>query len=172
MDAPGKWFERKFELGLPNELLPMIVERLRGTPLRLEERLYEVSHRRLVAKHGAAWSLQEQAGHLLDLEELWLERMLDFRLGAATLRPADLQNTKTNDALHNTQELKRILTDFRAARHHLVDTIEHCQTEVLNRTSLHPRLHQPMRVVDHAFFVAEHDDHHLAVITHLLHRHD
>ena len=36
------------------------------------------------------------------------------------------------------------------------------------RTALHPRLGLPMRAVDHAFFVAEHDDHHLARITELL----
>jgi hypothetical protein len=29
---------------------------------------------------------------------------------------------------------------------------------------LHPRLKQPMRLVDHLYFVAEHDDHHLARI--------
>jgi hypothetical protein len=28
-----------------------------------------------------------------------------------------------------------------------------------SRTSLHPRLQQPMRMIDHAYFVAEHDDH-------------
>jgi hypothetical protein len=32
---------------------------------------------------------------------------------------------------------------------------------------VHPRLQQPMRVVDMAFFVAEHDDHHLARMTQL-----
>ena len=31
----------------------------------------------------------------------------------------------------------------------------------------HPRLGTPMRLIDLAFFVAEHDDHHLAQITHL-----
>jgi hypothetical protein len=35
-------------------------------------------------------------------------------------------------------------------------------------SSLHPRLQQPMRLIDHALFVAEHDDHHLARITELL----
>jgi hypothetical protein len=29
---------------------------------------------------------------------------------------------------------------------------------------LHPRLKQPMRLVDHLYFVAEHDDYHLARI--------
>jgi hypothetical protein len=31
------------------------------------------------------------------------------------------------------------------------------------RTLLRPRLKTPMRLVDHLFFVAEHDDHHLAI---------
>ena len=37
----------------------------------------------------------------------------------------------------------------------------------LARTSLHPRLRQPMSVVDLCFFVAEHDDHHLRTIDEL-----
>jgi hypothetical protein len=32
----------------------------------------------------------------------------------------------------------------------------------------HPRLKTPMRLVDHLYFVAEHDDHHLARIRELL----
>jgi hypothetical protein len=32
---------------------------------------------------------------------------------------------------------------------------------------VHPRLGTPMRLVDMMFFVAEHDDHHLATITEL-----
>jgi hypothetical protein len=37
----------------------------------------------------------------------------------------------------------------------------------LQLTAHHPRLEQPMTVVDLCFFVAEHDDHHLAAITSL-----
>ena len=33
------------------------------------------------------------------------------------------------------------------------------------RTALHPRLETPMRMMDLFYFVAEHDDHHLARIT-------
>jgi hypothetical protein len=36
------------------------------------------------------------------------------------------------------------------------------------RSALHPRLKTPMRLLDLAFFVAEHDDHHLATISELL----
>ncbi|MFN8372037.1 MAG: hypothetical protein U0694_04075 [Anaerolineae bacterium] len=35
------------------------------------------------------------------------------------------------------------------------------------RASKHPRLLQPMTLVDHIYFVAEHDDHHLAQVTRL-----
>jgi len=40
----------------------------------------------------------------------------------------------------------------------------------MERTALHPRLQQPMRVLDMAFFTAEHDDHHLARMTELSRR--
>ena len=40
--------------------------------------------------------------------------------------------------------------------------------EALVLTSLHPRLNQPMRLVDSLFFVAEHDDHHISAISNLL----
>jgi hypothetical protein len=39
---------------------------------------------------------------------------------------------------------------------------------VAGRTMLHPRLKQTMRLVDHLYFVAEHDDHHLAHILELV----
>jgi hypothetical protein len=36
------------------------------------------------------------------------------------------------------------------------------------RELLHPRLKMPMRAIDHLYFVAEHDDHHLAHIERLV----
>jgi hypothetical protein len=35
------------------------------------------------------------------------------------------------------------------------------------RTALHPRLNQKIRVIDLVFFIAEHDDHHLARVSDL-----
>jgi hypothetical protein len=40
--------------------------------------------------------------------------------------------------------------------------------EQIVRTAVHPRLQMPMRLVDWAYFVAEHDDHHLARIRELI----
>jgi hypothetical protein len=42
--------------------------------------------------------------------------------------------------------------------------LDQMEPALFSRTMLHPRLKQPMRLVDHLYFVAEHDDHHLAHI--------
>ncbi len=162
------WFERVFTLDLPAWMLDDVVERLRGTPARLEERLRDASPALLTRRDGEHWSIQENAGHLLDLEELWLGRVDDFAERRQWLRAADLTNRRTHEAGHNARALEEILAEFRAARARLVARLEALSAAERERTALHPRLGTPMRPVDHAFFVAEHDDHHLARITELL----
>ena len=162
------WFERKFEFTFPIEQYPNLCVRLRGTPAHLEELLRGVPHDILVRKPGEKWSAQEHAGHLLDLEPLWMARVEDFLCDGDTLTVADLNNRKTYEANHNGSELARILAAFREARTHLVDRVWKSQSFLFARTLLHPRLKQPMRLVDHLYFVAEHDDHHLARIWELV----
>jgi uncharacterized damage-inducible protein DinB len=168
MGTRRTWFDRRFELGLPEEALPDILERLRGTPARLEERLLGVSASLLTARSGQSWSIQENVGHMLDLESLWLARIHNFLEGATELRATDLENRRTWDAKHNGESAAALLADFRSARAALVTQFEQLSSSQLRATSLHPRLRQPMTVTDHAFFVAEHDDHHLARISELL----
>jgi len=158
------WFERKFDFTFPVEQYPNLCVRLRGTPARLEEILHSVSREVLVGKSGSKWSVQEHAGHLLDLESLWMARVDDFLTDGNTLTVADLSNRKTHEANHNTRELKEILAEFRKARLRLVDRVGEFDPTLFARSMLHPRLKQPMRLVDHLYFVAEHDDHHLARI--------
>ncbi len=50
----------------------------------------------------------------------------------------------------------------------VVEVLEGVDERRLGHTARHPRLGVPMNLVDHAFFVAEHDDYHLARITELL----
>jgi uncharacterized damage-inducible protein DinB len=158
------WFERKFEFTFPVEQYPNLCVRLRGTPARLEEMLRDASRDVLVAKPEGKWSAQEHAGHLLDLESLWSARVEDFLAAGDTLTVADLSNRKTHEANHNARDLTDILVGFRAARAHLINRISELQPSLFARSKLHPRLKQPMRLVDHLYFVAEHDDHHLARI--------
>lgn len=164
------WFQRKFEFTFPAEQLPSICVRLRGTPARLEEVLRDVSPEALLRKPGNKWSVQEHAGHLLDLEPLWMARIDDFLADKETLTVADLSNRKTHEANHNGRQIAGILSEFRSERLQLLSRLEKIQTAVFVRTKLHPRLKQPMRLVDHLYFVAEHDDHHLATIWAMIER--
>jgi len=160
-----EWFKRRFTFDLPVWMFPNILERLRGTPGRIEERVASINTERLINKSGIKWSIQENIGHLLDLEPLWYGRVDDMLVGVPEMRPADLKNTKTHEANHNSKHLPEILSDFREARIKLVSRLEVLDERAVQRYSLHPRLKTKMRIIDLAFFVAEHDDHHLAAIT-------
>src|SRR5579875_3751024 len=105
MSKVPAWFERGFGSGYPVGLLPNLLSRLRGTPARLEEVLRGRSHEVLSAKPEGKWSAQENGGHLLVLEPLWLARVEDFVAGSEQLTPTDLQNRRTFDADFNRQEL-------------------------------------------------------------------
>ena len=162
------WFERKFEFSFPVELHPNLCARLRGTPARLEEALRGRSREILIRKPQEKWSAQEHAGHLLDLEPLWLARVDDYAAGAVQLTVTDLQNRKTDEAKHNARPLEQILSQFRAARGRLLKHVDQLDASLFDRAIPHPRLKTPMRLVDHLYFVAEHDDHHLARIWELV----
>ena len=162
-----RWTDRTFQFTMPVELFPTVAERLRGTPARLEEKVRSLSPAVLTRRDGEAWSMQEHLGHLLDLDELHLGRLDDYLAGAESLRAADMQNKKTHDADHNRREVKHLLQDFRRERRRLVERIESFSLDQLKRSAVHPRLRLPMRAFDMAWFVAEHDDHHLARMTEL-----
>lgn len=168
MTAVPAWFERKFEFTFPSEQFPNLCIRLRGTPGRLEEILTNKAIGRLQSKPEGKWSAQEHAGHLADMEPLWDARVHDFLADGQTLTVADLSNRKTHEANHNGRALSEILTEFRGARMTLCDRLNLLPAESYTRALIHPRLQQPMRLVDHLYFVAEHDDHHLAQIWELV----
>jgi uncharacterized damage-inducible protein DinB len=164
MSQVAVWFERKFEFSFPVELFPNLLVRLRGTPARLEEVLRGRSRDVLIGKPQGKWSAQENAGHLLDLEPLWLARVEDYVAASAHLTVTDLQNRKTDETNHNARPLETILAGFRSARAKLLNRAGELDSSLFSQAIPHPRLKTPMRLADHLYFVAEHDDHHLARI--------
>lgn len=114
------------------------------------------------------WSVKEHLGHLSDLEELWWKRLQDFLDGKEVLTVADLNNTKTEEARHNEKTLEGLMQAFVVERQRILETIYGFDRGTLGLTSVHPRLQQPMRLIDSLYFVAEHDDHHIAKISGLL----
>jgi hypothetical protein len=164
---PESWFEKQFVFYYPVGALPALLERLRGTPVRLESLVSRFPREILTRRLGDEWSIQEHVGHLYDLEELHDGRLDDYDAGLETLRAADVTNAKTYQADHNSRNLGDLLEVFRETRMKFVARFEEMTAEEAARSATHPRLNKPMRVVDLAHFTADHDDHHLASITYV-----
>jgi hypothetical protein len=163
-----KWTDRSFHFTFPVEVYPEMIERLRGTPARLEDRVQSIATEILTKRDGERWSIQENAGHLLDLESLVKQRLDEYLSGATALHAADMSNRKTYEANHNEVSMAAILADFRAQRTQLVNRLDNLAPEKFASVAHHRRLNVPMRLVDMIFFQAEHDDYHLARISELI----
>src|ERR1700754_646062 len=163
----AKWFDRSFNFDSEQNTFPSIIERLMGTPARLEEKLKSIPQGSLTLKLDNAWSIKENIGHLTDLEPLWQGRLEDIINGETELRPTDLANRNTDLANHNDTSSEELLISFRQIRAKTILALEKVDEEMVFKSALHPRLKPPMRTIDLFLFVAEHDDHHLARITEL-----
>jgi uncharacterized damage-inducible protein DinB len=161
------WFERSFNFNFPLGLFPVIFSRLEGSIFHLHSILLNADDE-YCSHNPNGWSVKEHIGHLYDLEELWWKRLQDFQQNKTMLSAADLANQKTHEAGHNEKTLEQLLQQFTIERQKILELVYGFDAELLARTSVHPRLNQPMRLIDSLFFVAEHDDHHIATISNLL----
>ena len=167
--AKWPWTQRTFRFDFPVTKFPDLLERVRGAPARIEDRVRGLSKRVLTTRPGGqGWSIQENIGHLLDLGYLPMQRIDEILAGQSVLTAADMTNRKTHEANHNAQEIAVLLGEFRADRARLVARFEQLEEADWGKSALHPRLAQPMRIVDIACFDAEHDDYHLARIGELM----
>ena len=169
MSVRVPWIERRFDFHFNANLYPELIERLRGAPARLDDRVWDLPEGvRIQRPRGGKWSIQEHAGHLGDLEALWAGRVEGFLAGEDELRAADMTNRKTVEARHNLAGIDEVLAVFGHDRGILVRRLAGLNPSDFSRTSMHPRLKRPMRLVDLMLFLAEHDDYHMATITELL----
>ncbi len=162
-----RWVDRSFRFDISVDLFPDVLERVRGTPARIQEKVRRLPREVLTRRDGDQWSIQEHIGHLLDLDALHLGRLDDYLAGAEVLRPADITNRATTEANYNQPDIVVVSSDFRTARLHFVERLEAWDPARLELSAIHLRLKQPMRLLDMVYFVAEHDDHHLARMTEL-----
>jgi uncharacterized damage-inducible protein DinB len=162
------WLNRTFPTIEDSGLLPDIIERLEGTPVRLEEKIRTytgpINNKPLPDK----WSVKQEIGHLIDLEVLGQTRIEQLIAGQPEFIAADMSNRKTQEGHHDDKTFDELLTQFRSERSQLVSLFRSLSEADLERAPFHPRLKRPMKAVDLAYFIAEHDDHHLAQITYLL----
>jgi len=162
------WIERRWSFDLPVSAFPAVLERLRGLPARAAALVERVPEVLLAARPTRGWSVKEHLGHLNDLHALDLQRVDEFLAGAAVLTAADPANHRTTVANHNTVATRQLLERLEQDRRRLILALESMGDADIARTARHPRLGIPMRLIDWAEFVADHDDHHLAAARYVL----
>jgi len=161
------WVQRSFSFPDDVRTFPDVIERFRGTPARLEERVRGLPRATLTRSDGG-WTILQNIGHLLDMEPLWDGRLDDVLAGVPELRAADITNRATNQADHNSRDVNDLLAAFRRERLRQAARLETLAEADFSRVSVHPRLKVPMRLVDAVTFVCAHDDYHLARVGELI----
>ncbi len=162
-----KWVKRKFEFDFPAAEYIDFLQFLKQTPEKLEALINSTSKDFLAKKDGAAWSIQENAGHLLSVDSLFVGRLDDYISNAEVLRPADVSGARTNRVDYNEKSIEDILQKFKLVRREYVDRLELLEPEEFEKIAHHPRLDKPMRLCDMLYFQHEHDKHHLKRIEEL-----
>lgn len=156
------WADRRFTVDLPTGLFPNVLERLRGEPARSYDLVCGAQEKLLSVRVNRKCSVKEHLGPLADLHALEERRQREFLAEVPLLSAADATNRVTEAAGHNQTRVILLLERLRMLRLALVRKLELLTEEQTIRTALHPRLQRGLRVLDWAYFVAGHDDHHLA----------
>lgn len=163
-----KWFERKFEFPTNPNDFPYLREKLEGFVNRLKAKIHFVSEPVLNLKPGGLWSIKENIGHLYLLESIWLKRLKEIQYGESEMSPADLNNTATNQGNFNAQNEMEIIQNFQNKREETLQFLDEICGNLSTRWLLHPRLKQPMGILELLYFISEHDQHHLESINRIL----
>jgi uncharacterized damage-inducible protein DinB len=160
--TPARWIDRKFSFDLPVSAFPDIVQRLESMPDRARTICKSATDWELSFKPGRRWSAKEHIGHLDDLSAVDEKRLKDYLSNASSLSSADVTNPITEAANHNAKSWIEIIEKTKQNRLHFTRQIAQLTPADLIRTARHLRLQQQMRLLDWLWFIAEHDDHHLA----------
>lgn len=162
------WSDRSLAFGKGLEELPVLLERVRGTAARLVALTAQIPRERLILRPYGSWSVAEHIGHLIHLQDRLEERVDDFAARRSELCGIDLSDQGPVLARHRLQELGDLIEEFRLKREYFVRRIEELDPGALRHRAYHRCRKISMSPVDMVLFVAEHDDHHLAVMRRIL----
>ncbi|MDR0265124.1 MAG: DinB family protein [Sphingobacterium sp.] len=159
-----RWFDRQFDSNTGSEYFDEFLQRLEHFPSVLNIVLKSCPIEASTRKMGDKWSVNENIGHLMLLEDLWRIRFKDIKEGKPDMSPADLNNTATDQSSFNNMLVEELIKDLVSEREKTIVMLQKLSEEDLLKTSMHPRLQQPMNIIDLMHFVAAHDLHHLHTI--------
>jgi hypothetical protein len=93
-----RWIERRFNFDFPVGLWPNIMERLRGTALRINAIVKDLPTEATNSRIDDAWSINEEVGHLRQVDNLFEHRLDQYLQRATELVAADMKNRSTESA--------------------------------------------------------------------------
>lgn len=167
MSHKENWLEKQFDFDFPVSRYVEILLFLHETPAKLEALVEALPKDVLTRRDEDSWSIQENIGHFLTTESLFLGRLDDYENDAPVLRPARFEDNPTDQAIFNEKDIQWILAEFQVQREIYINRLEALRPEDFGKAIVHPRLNKPMRLCDMLSFHAEHDQHHLARIAEL-----
>ena len=155
------WFERRWDFVNIPDTYESTLTRLSAAIPALRDLTGDIPQDALRLRPGGKWSVKEHIGHLIVLEPLWRVRFEDILENRQEMTVADTRNMATWEGSFNDRDLGDLLAQFSGERMSTIRLLESMGTPDHSKSSRHPRLGQPFRIVDHAFFIAEHDSHHI-----------
>lgn len=167
MSHKENWLEKQFDFDFPASKYVEFLQFLRDTPVIIEALVKDLPKETLIRRDDDSWSIQENVGHFLTTESLFLGRLDDYENDAPVLRPARFEDNPTDKANFNEKDVQWVLDEFRAQRETYINRLDALTPEDFEKAILHPRLNKPMRLCDMLSFHAAHDEHHLTRIAEL-----
>jgi len=168
MSNKENWLEKQFDFDFPASKYVEFLQFLRETPIKIEALVTNLPKEVLTRRDEDSWSIQENVGHFLTAESLFLGRLDDYENDAPVLQPARFDDNPTDKAKFNEKDIQWILDEFREQRAIYISRLDTLHPKDFEKAILHPRLNKPMRLCDMLYFHAQHDQHHLTRIAELI----
>ncbi|WP_104381290.1 DinB family protein [Sphingobacterium sp. HMA12] len=112
-----RWFDRQFDSNTGSEYFDEFLKRLEHFPALLKKLLKNCPTEVSTRKMGGKWSVNENLGHLILLEDLWRTRFRDIREEKSDMSPADLNNTATDQSSFNNMLIDELIKNLVSERH-------------------------------------------------------
>lgn len=141
---------------------------LENTPSTLRHWTKDLPAELATQRRNQKWSINENIGHLLTMESLWIARLDDFVLHKPTLRPWNGTNTDTEAGEFNRQRTSKIIDDFEEIREVHKHMLLQLQAKSMDLKSLLEAQNEIITLADHTTMMAAHDQHHLKTIQNLI----
>ncbi len=158
------WNERQLTFGRGTDELPLLVERVLGTPARIMLLVQGLPLERISMRVTGRWSVKDHLAHLILLDERMEVRADDLQARRSRLTPVVLDDQDRYLSIHRHRPFGDMVEEFRLRRNYLVGRFVQLDAAALEHRAEHPCRGMSMSAADQLLFIAEHDDHHLALM--------